>query len=557
MQRISLLILLSLVFVNLFSQNIVTKVIGKIRKADGTVVRIGTKLSEKEVLQFSSKQDKIRMIVPEKGTFVVGPSITAEKKDDVWIELLSKTIRVQSSTASLSARSKMFEKIPEAFQTNTNINQLILISNSQPNKYLFNTADYDLSNGSRFVLQINQKDNKSVIYKLRTSKDTLLLYRSDFQVDEDNGKEKEYLIAFYDKPKNKTNNKDFAKIKPYFDDAGEMEAIIYTLIIGNKTKPKTTQKELCYNEVYKALGKPSDLLFYSTFDKMMQQINNPTTTNKNYKKGLKEDIASYQKVTKLPTPNMRSAEDLPPQFSLRKYTPTVQSQGNYGTCVAWSTAYAARTIAWSVRNNYNNIDSAAAISKHSFSPQFLFLNIKSQSDAQCQNGSSLVDALKFMQEKGVIAWDKSPYNCSTIYSEEDKKNAFNYKIQNFQRLSSWFEIDDSTITTMKQTLTEKKSIVFSMHLPKSFNYVDTKTGIWYPNVKDYIEAKNAKKISDLYVGHAMCIIGYNDAINGGSFEIMNSWGTYAGKDGFYWISYDDIKKFGSQVLIIEDSETRQ
>jgi C1A family cysteine protease len=69
---------------------------------------------------------------------------------------------------------------------------------------------------------------------------------------------------------------------------------------------------------------------------------------------------------------------------------------------------------------------------------------------------------------------------------------------------------------MKQTLTEKKSIVFSMHLPKSFNNVDTKTGIWYPNAKDYIEAKNAKKISDLYVGHAMCIIGYNDAINGGS-----------------------------------------
>ena len=73
---------------------------------------------------------------------------------------------------------------------------------------------------------------------------------------------------------------------------------------------------------WKQLFKPSDLLFYSTFDKMMQQINNPTTTNKNYKKGLKEDIASYQKVTKLPTPNMRSAEDLPPQFSLRKYTPT-------------------------------------------------------------------------------------------------------------------------------------------------------------------------------------------------------------------------------------------
>ena len=556
MKIISLIILLSLAFVNLFSQNVVTKVIGKIKKTDGTVVRIGSKLSETETLQFSSKQDIIRMIVPGKGTFVVSPSTAAEKKENVWIEVLSKTVRIQSTTASLSARSEKYEKIPAAFETTKDINLLTVISNSQPNKYLFNIADYDLSNGSRFVLQINQKDNKSVIYKLRTSKDTLLLYRSDFQLDDDNGKEKEYLIAFYDKPKNKTNNKDFPKIKPYFDDAGEMEAILYTLIIGNKTKPKTTQKELCYNEVYKALGKPSDLLFYATFDKIMKQINTPTPINKNFKKGLKEDIASYQKVTKLPTSTMRSAEDLPAQFSLRKYTPTVQSQGNYGTCVAWSTAYAARTIAWSVRNNYNNIDSAAAISTHSFSPQFLFLNIKSQSDAQCQNGSSLVDALQFMQEKGVIAWDNSPYNCATIYSEEDKKNAFNYKIKNFLRLSSWFEIGDSTITAMKQTITEKKPIVFSMHLPKSFNYVDTKTGIWYPIPKDYTEAKNAKQISDLYAGHAMCIIGYNNNINGGSFEIMNSWGTFAGKDGFYWISYYDIKKFGSQVLIMEDSETR-
>ncbi|HUM52370.1 MAG TPA: C1 family peptidase [Chitinophagales bacterium] len=551
MRKISLLILLSLAFVNLFSQNVVTKVIGKIKKADGTFVRIGTKISEKEVLQFSSKQDVIRMIVPGKGTFIVSPSAAAQKKDNLWIEVLSKTIRVQSSTASLSARSEMYEKIPNAFETNTNVNSLILISNSQPNKYLFNTNDYDLSNGSWLGLQINQKGNKSVMHILRTSKDTLLLYRSDFQSDEVNGKETTYQLAFYDKTKNKATAK--AVIKPYFDDAGEMEAIIYTLIKDNKTKPKTTQKELCYNEVYKALGKPSDLLFYATFDKIMQQINKPIVTNNNYKKGLKEDIESYQKVKKLLSNNMRGADDLPAQFSLRQYTPVVRSQGNYGTCVAWSTAYAARTIAWSVRNNYNNIDSAAAIAKHSFSPQFLFLNIKFQDDNTCQNGSSLVTALQFMEDKGVIAWDNSPYNCATVYSDADRKNAENYKIHDFQRFSSWFDIQDSTILDMKRMLKEKKPIVFSMYLPKSFNTVDTKTGIWYPNPKDYVEVRNAKKISDLYVGHAMCIIGYNDAVNGGSFEIMNSWGTDAGKDGFYWISYDDLKKFGSQVLFIEDN----
>ena len=55
----------------------------------------------------------------------------------------------------------------------------------------------------------------------------------------------------------------------------------------------------------------------------------------------------------------------------------------------------------------------------------------------------------------------------------------------------------------------------------------------------------------------MCIIGYNDAVNGGSFEIMNSWGKDSGKDGFYWVSYDDMKKFGSQVLILNDSTTEK
>lgn len=555
MKKISLIFLLTLLSIGLFGQNVVTKVTGKIKKSNGIVVRIGTKLSEKETLLFSSKQNSLRMIVPGKGTFIISPNNTAVKKDNAWLQVLSSCTRIKGSADSLNSRSQLSEKIPDAFNTLTSINELTLISNSQPNKYLFNTADYDLLNGSQFALQINQIGNKSIIYKLRTSKDTLFLYRSDFQLDEDNGKQKQYLLAFYDKAKNKT--KVVETIKPYFDDAGEMEAILYTLIDGNKNKSTTGQKELCYNEVYKALGKPSDILFYSTFDKIKQEFNNPIPPNKNPKKGLKEDIESYEKITKLPTNVMRDQINLPAQFSLRQYTPPIQSQGDYGTCVAWSSAYAARTIAWSIRNNYNNIDNAASISKYTFSPQFLFLNIKSPDDAQCESGSSLVDALKFMQDTGVIAWDNSAYNCTAVYSNDDKKNAQTYKIQDFQRLSSWFNIQDSTILNMKRSLAEKRPLLVGMHLPNSFNIVDTKTGIWYPEPSDYVEAIKAKNFSGQYVGHAMCIIGYNDAVNGGSFEIMNSWGKNTGKDGFYWISYDDMKKFGSQVLIMKDIETKK
>ena len=36
----------------------------------------------------------------------------------------------------------------------------------------------------------------------------------------------------------------------------------------------------------------------------------------------------------------------------------------------------------------------------------------------------------------------------------------------------------------------------------------------------------------------MTIIGYDDYKFGGSFEIMNSWGTDFGENGFLWIPYD-------------------
>ena len=40
--------------------------------------------------------------------------------------------------------------------------------------------------------------------------------------------------------------------------------------------------------------------------------------------------------------------------------------------------------------------------------------------------------------------------------------------------------------------------------------------------------------------HAMCVVGYDDIIDGGAFRIMNSWGTWWGDDGFVWVRYKDF-----------------
>ena len=58
---------------------------------------------------------------------------------------------------------------------------------------------------------------------------------------------------------------------------------------------------------------------------------------------------------------------------------------------------------------------------------------------------------------------------------------------------------------------------------------------WRPSRRDY----NMQGFG----GHAMCIIGYDDQKEGGSFQIMNSWGSSWGSDGIAWVRYPDFEHF--------------
>ena len=59
--------------------------------------------------------------------------------------------------------------------------------------------------------------------------------------------------------------------------------------------------------------------------------------------------------------------------------------------------------------------------------------------------------------------------------------------------------------------------------------------VWEPTSRDYSMSG--------FGGHAMCVIGYDDDLQGGAFQIMNSWGQEWGDRGFCWIRYDDFEHF--------------
>ncbi len=99
-----------------------------------------------------------------------------------------------------------------------------------------------------------------------------------------------------------------------------------------------------------------------------------------------------------PTLLTRDYKVVPSSVDLRPYCPTVRSQGQYGTCTSWATSYAARTISEAILNGWTD---KTRITREAFAPNFIYTQIKSPGDANCQKGSCIDDALDVMSEEGV------------------------------------------------------------------------------------------------------------------------------------------------------------
>ncbi len=243
--------------------------------------------------------------------------------------------------------------------------------------------------------------------------------------------------------------------------------------------------------------------------------------------GLIFDDKQYEKVP-IKAPLVRSlGNSIPKSASLKKYAPIPKSQGSFGTCVGWSTAYAARTIIEDINNGWTD---KATITNNTFSPGFIYKHIKSTSDNSCKFGASIKYALDIMKEKGVPKYNDLSINCpnsiiSSLYTKASK-----YKIKSYAKLFGKFDGNNYKISATKKSIAEKKPVVIGMKCPSSFSYT---SGCWSPT----------ENHNNHFGGHAMCVIGYDDNKYGGAFEIQNSWGENWGNKGYIWIKYSDYANF--------------
>lgn len=218
---------------------------------------------------------------------------------------------------------------------------------------------------------------------------------------------------------------------------------------------------------------------------------------------------------------------LPEAVSLQKFCPQRKDQGHQGSCVAWSSAYAARSIL-EASSTGANPDQVA------FSPSFMYNQIGLDG---CQ-GSYIIRAMENMTKVGAVPFNDFPYDendCTRQPSGSLKQEAADHRMLGFTRLTEGDKINNIDLHAIKEHLAKDVPVVIGMMVGGSFMQQMMGQEVWHPNDEDYSQMG--------FGGHAMCVIGYDDRKEGGAFQIMNSWGPAWGKNGIGWVKYNDFKRF--------------
>lgn len=227
---------------------------------------------------------------------------------------------------------------------------------------------------------------------------------------------------------------------------------------------------------------------------------------------------------------------LPESYSLEKYCPSRLNQGAQGSCVAWSNAYSARTILYA-RQTGKDPNAVA------FSPSFMYNQIKLGNDCQ---GSYIIRAVELQSKLGGVFKSDFPYNegtCSTPIPSELKDKAQNFKILGATRIGedASAQMKQADLFQIKKTIASGAPVAIGMMVGGTFMQEMMGSKVWHPTQDDYDEMDRS------FGGHAMTIVGYDDNLEGGAFQIMNSWGPEWGINGFGWVRYRDFLAFNREA----------
>ena len=266
-----------------------------------------------------------------------------------------------------------------------------------------------------------------------------------------------------------------------------------------------------------------------------------TLSAQQYVTGLEFSQKKYEDVTETIPLITRSVTSVPRNYSIKAYSPTPGNQGQQPSCVGWASGYGARTIANAIKNGWAN--NTSKINQNTYSPAFVYNLIKFKGDNNCKKGSYIADAMKLLNQFGILELKDFTYNskdCVKNPSTYGLQKAKNNTILTYERLAKW-DNPYNLVGKVKKAIANKNPVVIGMQVSSTFFKAK---GAWSG-------VHNTKP-----GGHAMVVVGYDDDKYGGSFELLNSWGTNWGNNGYIWVRYADFKKNTKTAYVLIDKSSK-
>jgi len=262
----------------------------------------------------------------------------------------------------------------------------------------------------------------------------------------------------------------------------------------------------------------------------------PFTCLAQYSLGLEFDDEGYENVP-LKTRSFAFQTEVvqPNTVSLKQYAPDIRNQGGHGTCVGWATAYYAQSM---INARQKGITDKTMITDNAFSPLFLYVNAKKNTDPYCKDGVGIPSALNKMKEVGSPLYKDFSARCATEIPDSVYQKAKRYRLKEYTKLFGLKERDPLRIRETRNALMHGNPVLIGMDISNAFQSAKV---VYEPD-------------SISLGGHAMTIIGYDDDKYDGAFEVINSWGEDWGNEGYMWIRYKDFAesvRYGFELVFDE------
>ena len=244
------------------------------------------------------------------------------------------------------------------------------------------------------------------------------------------------------------------------------------------------------------------------------------------------------------------ASNYPRKHDMLQYAPPVLEQQG-GTCVGFAASYCAHsTMVNRVTGRTHWLHKYVVC----FDPYFHYTIVNSYDRFPCDNGMDFPSVFEGLATVGNMRDMYPPeLNCDFTWMSS-QTGELDENLAPLLHAAYPFRIEDYAIidlegagwmSEMKTCLANDIPVVIGADVTDDFSplayggQIDSR-GIW-----NYQASPGASG-----EGHAMCVLGYDDDMAGGSFLVRNSWGDEFGTSGDVWIKYADFREVVNEAWVI-------